>query len=106
MDDLSLPFNSGRIYLVAEGQKVIFSSKVGAAKSFMVSGVASQNYVNALRLVISISPSTPDGSLFQLPDSLLKELTFWLLLGKGQSLLIRGPSRSGAAQPAVHIRAR
>jgi len=49
----------------------------------MVSGVASQNYVNALRLVISISPSTPDGSLFQLPDSLLKELTFWLLLGKG-----------------------
>ena len=49
----------------------------------MVSGVASQNYVNALRLVISISASTPDESLFQLPDSLLKELTFWLLLGKG-----------------------
>ena len=81
MDDLSLPFNSGRIYLVAEGQKVIFSSKVGAAKSSIVSG--SQNYVNALRLVISISASTPDESLFQLPDSLLKELTFWLLLGKG-----------------------
>ena len=41
--------------------------------------------------------------LFQLPNPLLQELPLWFLLGQGQSLLIRGLSLSGPAQPAVHI---
>src|SRR6266481_5483233 len=43
--------------------------------------------------------------LFQLPNPLLQELPLWFLLGQRQSFLIRGPSLSGPAEPAVHIRA-
>jgi hypothetical protein len=43
--------------------------------------------------------------LFQLPNPLLQKLALWFLLGQRQSFLIRGPSLSGPAQPAVHIRA-
>jgi hypothetical protein len=41
--------------------------------------------------------------LFQLPNPLLQELPLWFLLGQRQSLLIRRPSLSGPAEPAVHI---
>jgi len=41
--------------------------------------------------------------LFQLPNPLLQELPLWFLLGQGQSFLIRGPSPSGPAEPAVHV---
>src|SRR6267142_5678127 len=43
--------------------------------------------------------------LFQLPNPLLEELPLWFLLGQRQSFLIRGPSLSCPAEPAVHIRA-
>src|SRR6266481_1650713 len=43
--------------------------------------------------------------LFQLPNPLLQELPLWFLLGQGQSFLVRGPSLSCPAEPAVHIRA-
>ena len=43
--------------------------------------------------------------LFQLPNPLLQELPLRFLLGQRQSFLIRGPSLSGPAEPAVHIRA-
>jgi hypothetical protein len=69
--------------------------------------VGSQNDVNALRLVISISASASDESLlFQPPNPLLQELPLWFLLGQGQSFLIRGPSLGRPAEPAVHIRAK
>src|SRR6266851_781100 len=42
--------------------------------------------------------------LFQLPNPLLQELPLWFLLGQRQSFLIRGPSLSCPAEPAVHIR--
>src|ERR1700723_1376011 len=42
--------------------------------------------------------------LFQLPNPLLQELPLWFLLGQRQSLLIRRPSLSCSAEPAVHIR--
>jgi len=41
--------------------------------------------------------------LFQLLNPLLQELPLWFLLGQGQRLLIRRPSLSGPAEPAVHI---
>src|SRR5271165_405412 len=41
--------------------------------------------------------------LFQLPNPLLQELPLWFLLSQRQSFLIRGPSLSCSAQPAVHI---
>src|SRR5229473_4482814 len=41
--------------------------------------------------------------LFQLPNPLLQELPLWFLLGQRQSFLIRGPSLSCPAEPAVHI---
>src|SRR5438445_13600039 len=40
---------------------------------------------------------------FQLPNPLLQELPLWFLLGQRQSFLIRGPSLSCPAEPAVHI---
>jgi hypothetical protein len=40
---------------------------------------------------------------FQLPNPLLQELPLRFLLGQGQSFLIRGPSLSCPAEPAVHI---
>ena len=43
-------------------------------------------------------------SLFQLPNPLLQELPLWFLLGQRQSFLIRRPSLSCPAKPAVHIR--
>src|ERR1700733_1720605 len=42
--------------------------------------------------------------LFQMPNPLLQELPLWFLLGQRQSSLIRGPSLSCPAEPAVHIR--
>jgi hypothetical protein len=69
-----------------------------------LSTVGSQNYVNGLRLVISISASASDESfLFQLPNPLLQELPLRFLLGQGHSFLIRRPSLSCPAEPAVHI---
>src|SRR5882762_9516228 len=41
--------------------------------------------------------------LFQLPNPPLQELPLWFLLGQRQSFLIRGPSLSCPAEPAVHI---
>jgi hypothetical protein len=41
--------------------------------------------------------------LFQLPNPLLQELPFRFLLRQRQSFLVRGPSLSGPAEPAVHI---
>src|SRR5258705_12407308 len=106
MDDPSLPFQATAYLSCRRSSKVIFRSKVGAAKRLRrVSTVGSQNYVNALRLVISMSASASDEFfLFQLPNPFLQELPLWFLLGQGQRLLIRGPSLGGPAQPAVHIR--
>src|SRR5260370_47898 len=42
-------------------------------------------------------------SLFQLPNPFLQELPLRFLLGQRQSFLIRSPSLSGPAQPAVQI---
>src|SRR3984893_6987730 len=42
--------------------------------------------------------------LLPLPNPLLQELPLWFLLGQRQSFLIRGPSLSCPAEPAVHIR--
>jgi hypothetical protein len=50
-------------------------------------------------------PGTNGLFLFQLPNPLLQELPLWFLLGQGQSFLIRRPSLSCPAKPAVHIRA-
>jgi len=63
-----------------------------------------------LRITCSASWGTRPASrqlihfLFQLPNPLLQELPLWFLLGQGQSFLIRGPSLSCPAEPAVHIR--
>ena len=68
------------------------------------------NYVNALRLVISISASASyeyflfQLLLLQLPNPLLQELPLCLLWGQRQSFLIRGPSLGCPAKPAVQIR--
>src|SRR3984893_4444874 len=40
---------------------------------------------------------------FNWRNPLLQELPLWFLLGQGQSFLIRGPSLSCPAEPAVHI---
>jgi hypothetical protein len=39
----------------------------------------------------------------EMPNPLLEELPLWFLLGQGQSFLIRRPSLSCPAQPAVRI---
>src|SRR6266536_5896190 len=49
-----------------------------------------------LRLLTSLA-------LFQLSNPLFQELPLWFLLGQRQSFLIRHPSLSGPAEPAVHI---
>jgi hypothetical protein len=45
----------------------------------------------------------PHFFLFQLPNPLMQELPLWFLLGQRQRLLIRRPSLSCPAEPAVHI---
>jgi hypothetical protein len=84
---------------------------VGREKLRRVSSVGSQNYVNALRpssqyLHRLLSLVLFQLLLFQLPNPLLQELPLWFLLGQRQSFLIRGPSLSCPAKPAVHIRTR
>src|SRR5205809_7071911 len=44
-----------------------------------------------------------DHFLFQLPNPLLQEVPLRFLLGQRQRSLIRGPSLSRPAEPAVHI---
>jgi hypothetical protein len=62
----------------------------------------SQNYVNALRLVISISASASDESfLFQLPESALAEIAASVPVGSAPEPLISRPSFSGPASKEV-----
>src|SRR6267154_1692325 len=50
-----------------------------------------------------LNDAPPDIFLFQLPNPLLQELPLWFQLGQRQGFLIRGPSLSCPAEPAVHI---
>jgi len=60
--------------------------------------------VEPLPLILFVLPKDSDFlGKAQLPNPLLQELSLRFLLGQRQSFLVRGPSLSGPAEPAVHI---